>query len=56
MSAAPQDVDWESNPAAGIFSNNPCGFLVAREGLMLTEYGKVDARKAKERLLHGEHG
>jgi hypothetical protein len=31
-------------------------FQVAREGLMLTEYGKVDTRKAKERLLLGERG
>lgn len=48
-----QDVDWEANPAAGIFSRCDDSFLVARRGLMLTEYGKVDARKAKARLLHG---
>ena len=30
--------------------------MVAREGLMLSEYGKVDTRKAKERLLHGRAG
>lgn len=48
-----QDVNWEANPAAGIFSRCDDSFLVARRGLMLTEYGKVDARKAKARLLHG---
>jgi hypothetical protein len=48
-----QDVDWEANPAAGIFSRCDDSFLVARRGLMLTEYGKVDVRKAKARLLHG---
>lgn len=48
-----QDVDWEANPAAGIFSRCDDSFLVARRGLMLTEYGKVDACKAKARLLHG---
>ena len=48
-----QDVDWEANAAAGIFSRCDDSFLVARRGLMLTEYGKVDARKAKARLLHG---
>lgn len=48
-----QDVDWEDYPAAGIFSRGDGAFLVARQGVMLTEYGKVDTRKAKARLLHG---
>lgn len=51
-----EDVDWEANAAAGIFSRCDDSFLVARRGLMLTEYGKVDARKAKARLLHGGAG
>jgi hypothetical protein len=48
-----QDVDWEEYPAAGVFSRGDGAFLVARHGVMLTEYGKVDTRKAKARLLHG---
>jgi len=53
-----QDVDWDSNPAAGVFSSGDgqgAAYLVSRKGLSLTDYGKVDTRKAKERLLHGEH-
>lgn len=49
-----QDVDWEDNPALGIFCHDSTAYLVAREGLMMSDYGKVDTRKAKERLLHGE--
>jgi hypothetical protein len=49
-----EEVDWESNPADAILSSGAGSYLVARKGLMLTEYGKVDMRKAKERLLHSE--
>jgi hypothetical protein len=51
-----QDVDWESHPSEYIMTHGDGAFQVAREGLMLTEYGKVDTRKAKERLLLGEKG
>lgn len=49
-----QDVDWESNAATAIFVHDDSSFSVARKGLMLTEYGKVDRAKAKSRALHGE--
>jgi hypothetical protein len=54
LSAALQDVDWETNAATAIFVHDDSSFAVARQGLMLTEYGKVDRAKAKSRALHGE--
>lgn len=53
--ARAQDVDWEGHPATAILTQGKGAFLVARRGLLLSEYGTVDVRKAKQMVLDGEH-